>query len=61
MYGGDNWIVTERQQIRLKAVDMKFVRKVLEVRRIAKKRNENIRKELRARSVKDASEYKNLV
>lgn len=60
MYGGENWILTERSRQDSK-LEMKFFRKVLEVRRIDKKGDEDITQEMGVESAKDALENKKLI
>lgn len=60
LHGGENWVLTEKQERRLQAIEMKYHRKVLGVCRMDKRRNEDIRKELGIKSVKQILEEKKL-
>lgn len=60
LHGGENWTLTERQEKQLQAMEMKYLRRVLGVRRIERKRNEDIRNELKVEPAKKILEDKKL-
>jgi len=46
VYGGETWVTTKRDMIRLEAAEMRFLRSVKGYTRLDKIRSEIIRKEL---------------
>lgn len=60
LHGGENWILTGRQEKQIQAMEMKYLRRVIGARRIDKKRNEDIRKQLHVKSAKLYLEEKKL-
>lgn len=50
-YGAENWVFNEGQEKRLQTTEMKYLRRILKVRRVDRKRN-NIRQELNIKPLK---------
>lgn len=60
LHGAENWILTKRQEQRVQAIEMKYLRKVMGVRRTDRIRNTEIRSKLKVKSAKEIIENKKL-